>query len=43
MDKSTGYAQLLINFEVFAEELRLRVYAVGCKNSQYLQILSVGK
>ena len=28
MDKCAGHAQFLINFEVFAEEIRLRVYAV---------------
>ena len=37
------HAQFLINFEVFSEEIRLRVNAVRCKHSQYLQILSVGK
>ena len=42
-DKCARHAQFLINFEVFAEELRLRVYAVRCKHSQYLQILSLGK
>ena len=43
VDKCARHAQFLINFEVFAEELRLRVYTVRCKHSQYLQILSVGK
>ena len=36
VDKCAVHAQFLINFEVFAEELRLRVYAVWCKHSQYL-------
>ena len=42
-DKCAWHAQFLINFEVFSEEIRLRVNAVRCKHSQYLQILSVGK